>query len=235
MMNHLAVNLRILRNKRKMSQAQLAEALHLGERVVSHYENGNRVPDADLIVAFADFFGVTTDYLLRENEETIIYRNAIKRFKEEHNDSTVLSMVENSELWKKYVKHKEEKEKLFEDHREDFGWQDNYNLGEEYDWMERRNKASERAYLGDYSGAVEIYEELLSDGDTSAFSPLVALYKETEFSKDTDAFFDELSIKESNLELAEKILTCGAIVYKELKSELDFIYDICEGRFKFEN
>ena len=101
--------------------------------------------------------------------------------------------------------------------------------------MEGCAEADEKAYFGDFSGAAEIYERLLVDGDSGAFVPLVSLYSETDYSEAPDEYIDDLSAKERDLEYIEKVLACGAIAYKELKSELDFIYDICEGRFIYEN
>ncbi len=53
-----------LREKEKLSQLQLAEKLNLTQQAISLYEKGEREPGIDLINQLADFFGVTTDYLL---------------------------------------------------------------------------------------------------------------------------------------------------------------------------
>lgn len=42
----------------------------MAERTYQRYENAEREPDATALLALADYFGVTTDYLLgRTNEE----------------------------------------------------------------------------------------------------------------------------------------------------------------------
>jgi len=64
----LCKRLKELREYRELTQSQLAERLDIGRASVSNYENGDRVPDADVLTKFADFFGVTTDYLLGRSE-----------------------------------------------------------------------------------------------------------------------------------------------------------------------
>ena len=57
-----------LRTARGLSQGDLAEKLEVSRQSVSKWETGQSVPDLDKIVRLAEFFGVTTDYLLREND-----------------------------------------------------------------------------------------------------------------------------------------------------------------------
>jgi transcriptional regulator with XRE-family HTH domain len=60
--------LRELREEKGLIQAELAEEIGIGRTSVSNYEKEERVPDADVIIKLADFFGVTTDYLLGRSE-----------------------------------------------------------------------------------------------------------------------------------------------------------------------
>jgi len=62
--NVFGSRLRKLRNDTKLTAKKLGEKFGLAESTISGYENGNRTPDVQLICKFADFFGVTTDYLL---------------------------------------------------------------------------------------------------------------------------------------------------------------------------
>lgn len=59
-----------LRKQRGMSQEQLAEALGVSRQAVSKWEAGQSVPDIDKIISICDYFGVTTDYILRNAETT---------------------------------------------------------------------------------------------------------------------------------------------------------------------
>ena len=58
-----------LRRKYPMSQAQLAQALHVSQASISGYENGNYEPDFELTRQMADLFNVSIDYLLGRSDE----------------------------------------------------------------------------------------------------------------------------------------------------------------------
>lgn len=53
-----------LRNDKGLSQKRLAEIFHMSSSTISSYEVGVHLPNAEQIVQFANFFDVTTDYLL---------------------------------------------------------------------------------------------------------------------------------------------------------------------------
>ena len=59
--------LQTLRQRAGMSQDVLAERLGVSRQAVSRWERDETMPDPDKIVALADLFGVTTDYLLRQD------------------------------------------------------------------------------------------------------------------------------------------------------------------------
>lgn len=56
--------LRYLRKQKKLSQLDLAKIFNVAQNTVSQWENGERKPDLDILVKLAQFFNVTTDYLL---------------------------------------------------------------------------------------------------------------------------------------------------------------------------
>lgn len=56
--------LKELRDEFKLKQTELAEKLHVHQTYVSKWERGLGEPSYDLLVILADYFGVTTDYLL---------------------------------------------------------------------------------------------------------------------------------------------------------------------------
>ena len=62
--NHFGDNLRILRKKKSMTQQELGSQVGLSKAVVSKYETGMGYPTFDVLLLIAEFFGVTTDYLL---------------------------------------------------------------------------------------------------------------------------------------------------------------------------
>jgi transcriptional regulator with XRE-family HTH domain len=54
-----------LRKERGLTQRELAELLHISQTSVSKYERGAAEPDLEMVLAMADFFGVSTDEFLR--------------------------------------------------------------------------------------------------------------------------------------------------------------------------
>lgn len=56
-----------MRKARGWSQEELAERIGVSRQAVSRWESNSAKPDADKIIAICDLFGVSADYLLREN------------------------------------------------------------------------------------------------------------------------------------------------------------------------
>ena len=56
--------LKQLREQRNLSQAKLAEQLKIPKGTYVTYEYGTREPNIEMINKLADFYNVTTDYLL---------------------------------------------------------------------------------------------------------------------------------------------------------------------------
>lgn len=58
-----------LRKQRGWSQENLAEQLNVSRQSVSKWESGASVPDLDKIILLSKIFGVTTDYLLLDDQD----------------------------------------------------------------------------------------------------------------------------------------------------------------------
>ena len=58
-----------LRKQRGLSQKELGEAVGLSHKAISTIESGSRSTTIEKLVLLADFFGVSTDYLLGRREE----------------------------------------------------------------------------------------------------------------------------------------------------------------------
>lgn len=56
--------LKQLRKNHNLTQEELGLRIGLSKAVVSKYKNGMGYPTFDTLIQIADFFGVTTDYLL---------------------------------------------------------------------------------------------------------------------------------------------------------------------------
>lgn len=59
-----------LRLDRKMTQRDLANILHVSIGTISNYEKGVHYPDIEKLVDLANFFDISTDYLLGRSEYT---------------------------------------------------------------------------------------------------------------------------------------------------------------------
>ncbi len=65
----IAQNIVSLRKKNDLTQAELAEKLNYSDKAISKWERAESTPDISVLKSIADMFGVTVDYLLREEHE----------------------------------------------------------------------------------------------------------------------------------------------------------------------
>lgn len=63
-MSKLAIRPKELREEKKLSARELARALNVSDRAIQRWEKEERIPNADTVVIIAEFFEVSTDYLL---------------------------------------------------------------------------------------------------------------------------------------------------------------------------
>ena len=69
--------LRNLRRSRGIQQAELGHRFKLSPSAIGSYERGLREPTYAHLVAFAEFFGVSIDYMMGRTEETMTVDNYI--------------------------------------------------------------------------------------------------------------------------------------------------------------
>lgn len=62
------MRLKILREKRGISQLKLAMDLDMNQNSISRYETGAREADYSSLIKFADYFDVSIDYLLERTD-----------------------------------------------------------------------------------------------------------------------------------------------------------------------
>lgn len=71
--------IRRLRMRNNLSSKELSKILNISESSVSLYESGKRKPSLSLIIKIADYFSVSTDYLLglsdKENRNNMAERD----------------------------------------------------------------------------------------------------------------------------------------------------------------
>lgn len=65
----LGKRIRRLREEKDLSQAELGKLLNISSASLSQYERGMRNPDYETLIKIANYFNVTTDYLLEHNTE----------------------------------------------------------------------------------------------------------------------------------------------------------------------
>ena len=90
----IAKNLSELRKTKNMTQADLAEKLNYTDKAVSKWERGESVPDVTVLLEIAKLFGVTLDYLFKE-EHTFAekFHGRKKVGKYSHGVITILSIL----------------------------------------------------------------------------------------------------------------------------------------------
>lgn len=68
------MRLKQLRKQRNITQVKLAMDLNLNQNSISRYESEEREADYATLIAFADYFDVSIDYLLERTDDPKIIR-----------------------------------------------------------------------------------------------------------------------------------------------------------------
>ncbi|WP_432702942.1 helix-turn-helix domain-containing protein [Lysinibacillus sphaericus] len=97
--------LKTLRKRKNMSQKEFAKFFGLAESTISMYERDERRPDFDLLNKFADYFEVSTDYLLGRTDSSTITQ-------QEKDEATFQAFINDPELgvWYKELPQSGEEE-----------------------------------------------------------------------------------------------------------------------------
>lgn len=64
------------REKRGLTQLELAQELEIGDQQIWRYENGKTTPDGDTVARIAKYLNVSTDYLLGVTDFPVPYIDA---------------------------------------------------------------------------------------------------------------------------------------------------------------
>lgn len=84
--------IRDLREDMDLRQIDVANAIGIEQKTLSNYETGKTNPDSFAIIKLADFFGVSTDYLLgRTNNNTIDANDIVKKIDKLQDELTEIS------------------------------------------------------------------------------------------------------------------------------------------------
>ena len=60
--------LKLIRKQRKLNQLKVASDLNISREALSHYENGKRSPDIDMLRKLSEYFNVSIDFLINGEE-----------------------------------------------------------------------------------------------------------------------------------------------------------------------
>ena len=62
-------NLIMLRKSKKLTQKQLAEKFNYSDKAVSRWENGESMPDIDMLISLCKFYDVEFEWLIKKHTE----------------------------------------------------------------------------------------------------------------------------------------------------------------------
>ncbi|MBQ8229952.1 MAG: helix-turn-helix transcriptional regulator [Clostridia bacterium] len=62
------VGLKLIRKQKNYNQLKVAMDLSISREALSHYENGKRSPDIEVLVLLSNYFNVSIDFLITGKE-----------------------------------------------------------------------------------------------------------------------------------------------------------------------
>ncbi|MDD7408912.1 MAG: helix-turn-helix transcriptional regulator [Anaerovoracaceae bacterium] len=98
-------SLKELRAEKGITQKQLGDAVGVTQQAINSYENSDTQPEYSTLIKLADFFNVSTDYILGHKAETRVNDEVIK----------YLSDEEDARVMKKYLSLDRKQKKVFSD------------------------------------------------------------------------------------------------------------------------
>ncbi len=93
----VGTNLSNLRKEKGLTQLELANVLHYSDKSISKWELGYAIPSVDILKEFADFYGVTIDFLITEQQpesiQEVITQAETQKDPQVVNKAIVLSLL----------------------------------------------------------------------------------------------------------------------------------------------
>lgn len=104
---YMGKRIRRAREERKLTQAQLAEMLHLSSNYIGLIERNVNIPSISVLTAIANELGVSMDYLVgihvsSKNEDCSIYVNKLTNAIKKLNKMQLLYLIDILETMHKY-------------------------------------------------------------------------------------------------------------------------------------
>lgn len=75
-MKHFGEKVREKRNDLKLTQTEVGEKINVSRQTISSWENGKSYPDIPMLVTLSDFYDLSLDYLLKEDNS---YMSKLKK------------------------------------------------------------------------------------------------------------------------------------------------------------
>ncbi|PFZ03795.1 transcriptional regulator [Bacillus pseudomycoides] len=81
-----------LRRKKNITQEQLGNAIGVSKMAISYFEKGKKAPGRETLEKIADYFNITTDYLLGRSDDPELTEYESKVVTEEGNN--IIKLIE---------------------------------------------------------------------------------------------------------------------------------------------
>ena len=99
--------LKRLRKEKKLNQSEVAEDLGIARTTYANYEQGKRFPGQENLIAIAEYFRVSIDYLLGEIDEKISKNKIIAEISKDEELLECCSVIKNNKELMKLIIHLE--------------------------------------------------------------------------------------------------------------------------------
>lgn len=99
-MKNIASTLKELRIEANLTQTELSSRLNVGQATIACYENGQREPHLSILLAYADYFECSLDYLVGRTDDV----GNIVITKNQHYEQLSTLKKDEIEILQKYTK-----------------------------------------------------------------------------------------------------------------------------------
>ena len=132
--------LKDLRSEQGLTQKELSKKIGITASAIGFLENGQREPMASTLLAYANYFGVSIDYLMgREQDDNGYYQNLPEKKKAPIAERTQLSEIQ---------------ENFISEFKEFFSEKTFWKYAQLYQAMDRDTRIFALGYLGSYLKSV---------------------------------------------------------------------------------
>ena len=80
----LGTQIKKYRQELQISQEELADRVYVSRQTISNWENDNVLPSVEMLIKMADFFGVSTDFLLGRTPTSVISVDGLTEEQQSH-------------------------------------------------------------------------------------------------------------------------------------------------------